>query len=206
MTIMAKNPKDYGLNVEPDAPLEYDTVRMSAITNQNLLADACQCTVSQIRELNPALLKGLAPAGYDIHVPKGSGKTVLAALDNVPESHRNSWRLHRAEPGDTLSLLARRYNTPAAMIASNNTGGGLGTGSFVVIPGAYTPEGSPARRVSRVSAAHKGTAHAAVASTHTAAPRKQPPVAAAKRAPVKAQPHKAAAATVKTAALRQPGL
>ncbi|MGH9663065.1 MAG: lytic transglycosylase domain-containing protein [Bryobacteraceae bacterium] len=46
MTIMAKNPKDYGLDVDADAPIEYDNVTLTAPTGLNLIGDACQCSVA----------------------------------------------------------------------------------------------------------------------------------------------------------------
>ena len=196
MTIMAKNPGDYGLNVDPEPPLEYDTVRMSALTSQNLLADACQCPVSEIRDLNPALLKGMAPAGYEIHVPKGTSQDVLAALGNVPESHRNAWRLHRAEAGDTVALLARRYNTQAALISAHNKlSGPLEAGSMVVIPSAYIPVPATVHRTSRTATR--------VAAAHRTQARKTP--VTAKR--IVSKPQRSTARTpLKSASLRQSGL
>ncbi len=41
ITIMAKNPKDYGLEgIETDAPIEYDSVKAEVATNLSLVADA----------------------------------------------------------------------------------------------------------------------------------------------------------------------
>ncbi len=61
MTIMAKNPKDYGLaDVQLDPPLEYDSLQLTAPTNLNLIADATMQPVSEIQELNPSLLRLLA--------------------------------------------------------------------------------------------------------------------------------------------------
>ncbi len=116
LTIMTKNPKDYGLeNIELDQPLEYDSVDLSANTSIDLVADAADRPVSEIRELNPALLKSIAPAGYQVHVPKGAGNSVRAAVASIPEVHRSSWRLHRVESGETLAVIAKRFNTQARL-------------------------------------------------------------------------------------------
>ena len=62
MTIMTKNAKEYGLdNLVPQSPVEYDTVRMSAATHLNLIGDMTDTPVSQLIELNPSLLKSVAP-------------------------------------------------------------------------------------------------------------------------------------------------
>src|SRR5579863_1587075 len=73
LTIMAKNPKDYDLeNLEVDRPVEYETMDLDSPTNFALVADAADRPVSEIQDLNPALLKPTAPAGYQLRVPKGT--------------------------------------------------------------------------------------------------------------------------------------
>ena len=85
MTIMAKNPSDYGLeDVQLDAPVEYDSIQLTAPTNLNLIADATMQPLSAIQDLNPSLLRVVAPSGFQIHVPKGSAETAQAALESVP--------------------------------------------------------------------------------------------------------------------------
>jgi membrane-bound lytic murein transglycosylase D len=145
MTIMAKNGKDYGLeDLETDPPLEYDTVDITAPTNVALIADASDRPVSELREMNPALLKSVAPAGYSMRVPKGSGTTVMAALEAVPSVRRASWRVHRVERGETLPVIARRFNTPLSALesANNSMVDSPEAGDFVIIPASYSPDPS----------------------------------------------------------------
>src|SRR5581483_9177703 len=111
MTIMTKNPKDYGLeSVDMDAPVEYDSLHLTASTNLNLIADATLQPVSVIRDLNPSLLRQVAPAGFDVHIPKGSADTAMAALETVPAESRQAWRLHHVQAGDTLEAIAKSYH------------------------------------------------------------------------------------------------
>ncbi len=85
MTIMTKNAKEYGLDeVVPQAPLEYDTVEMNATTNLELIGDLTDTPVSQLLDLNPALLKSVAPDGYEVRVPKGSGPSPHGGTSNGP--------------------------------------------------------------------------------------------------------------------------
>lgn len=140
MTIMAKNPQDYGLeNIKFDSPLEYDTIKMTAPTHLALIADLTQRPLQEVREMNPALLKLIAPAGYEVHVAKGSGRTVLAALESVPAAHRAAWRVHRVGSNETVSSIARQYRIPEKSIADANGGRELEpqAGDFVMIPVAY---------------------------------------------------------------------
>ena len=78
LTIMAKNPKDYDLeNLDADRPMEYETMDLDTPTSLALIADAADRPVSEIQDLNPALLKSAAPAGYQLRVPKGTLATVM---------------------------------------------------------------------------------------------------------------------------------
>lgn len=170
MTIMAKNPKDYGLeNIDFDAPVEYDSIRLSASTNLNLIADATMQPVSVIRDLNPALLRMVAPEGYEVHVPKGTGNTAQAALESVPADSRRAWRLHHVEAGDTLETIARAYHLSANRIAAvNGSADSLETGDVLLIPAVYHEPVQPARRSHRTSGLRSTkvgvTQHAAHAS------------------------------------------
>src|SRR5207248_159798 len=140
LTIMGKNAKDYGLeDLEVERPIEYDSVKLDAATNLALVADALDRPVSEIRELNPALLAATAPEGYDLRVPKGSARTLRSALDAVPASRRASWRLHRVERGETLADIARRYRTAASAIATANHSSVVApeAGDMLLIPASY---------------------------------------------------------------------
>jgi membrane-bound lytic murein transglycosylase D len=135
MTIMHKNAKAYDLeNIEVDSPLAYESVEVQAPTHLALVADAADRPVSDIRELNPALLTNVAPAGYTVRVPESTKTMVLAALDNIPPERRASWRIHRVTEGDTIESIARRYNMPVSTITAANAAAEAEIGDVLVIP------------------------------------------------------------------------
>lgn len=135
MTIMHKNAKDYGLeDIEPDPPLEYESVPVESPTHLALIADSADRPVSEIRELNPALLASVAPAGYSVHVPPGTRNQVLTTLATIPAARRASWRIHRVSDGDTLDSIARRFSMPASAIVAANDDGEPRTGEVLIIP------------------------------------------------------------------------
>jgi membrane-bound lytic murein transglycosylase D len=197
LTIMAKNPKDYDLeNLDADRPMEYETIDLDTPTSMALIADAADRPVSEIQDLNPALLKGAAPAGYQMRVPKGSLATVKMALDLVPASHRADWRIHRVVAGETLAEIAHRYSTPLAALTSANQRAALNesaseapvAGDMLVVPAA--------------SHVARTTVRAAVASSHAKVSRK---ALAARRTPANSPTttpaRKAHATTYHTASL-----
>jgi membrane-bound lytic murein transglycosylase D len=187
MTIMAKNPKEYGLEgIETDAPLEYDTIQLTAPTHLALLADVSERTVSDLRELNPALLSNVAPASYEVRIPKGSRISVLAGLEYVPEERRAAWRVHHVSEGETLASIAKQYNMPVSTISSaNKNSANAEAGNVLLIPAPIVEAKRPvaARRTSTASR------RAAPASGSNAAKGSKKPAASspqrAHRTPVK---------------------
>ena len=160
LTIMAKNPKDYGLDgIEVDRPLEYDTVDLEAATSVALLGDMTDRPVTELRDLNPALLGGIAPAGTQFKVPKGMAGTVASALHMVPAESRAAWRMHRVERGETLPAIAKRFRSSTGLIASANKIGGVPQpGDLLMVPVAYRAEAPrPAHR--KATAAVAKSAH-----------------------------------------------
>ncbi len=136
ITIMAKNPKYYELEgLEMDPALEYETVKLTSPTHLTLISDLADRSVTDLRELNPSLLGNLAPAGYELRLPKGVRETLIAGLETVPENRRASWRIHRVTQGDTIASIAKRYNTPAnSILAANNHAADPEVGNLLVIP------------------------------------------------------------------------
>lgn len=122
MAIVSKNLAAYGIPpVQLEPPLEYDDVELTAPANLGLIADAADVPVADIRELNPHLLRNVAPAGTTVRVPKNRSSVVLAGLASVPVERRSAWRLHRIGEGDTLTSIAKRYSTqPKAIVAANS--------------------------------------------------------------------------------------
>ncbi|MCX6605230.1 MAG: transglycosylase SLT domain-containing protein [Acidobacteria bacterium] len=142
MTIMAKNPQNYGLSdIILEEPLQYDTVEMTTMTSLALIADLTGQPVSAIREINPALLKDVAPGGYKLHVPKGTLVTLMAGLELVPENKRLSWRAYRADAGEDIGLIARRFGTSASnLLAVNPELKELPeAGALILVPAAPAP-------------------------------------------------------------------
>ncbi len=151
MTIMGKNPKDYGLeSIDEEAPVEYESIQMDAPTNLELIADASQQPASVIRDLNPSLLRNLAPAGLQVHVPKGAAETTLAALRSVPAANRDAWRLHHVQLGDTLASVASQYHSaPQRITAANSAADSLEAGELLLVPVSFHDESHAPRGITK---------------------------------------------------------
>jgi membrane-bound lytic murein transglycosylase D len=199
MTNMAKNPQDYGLqNVDLDTPVEYDSLQLTAATNLNLIADATLQPVSVIRDLNPSLLRTVVPAGFQVHVPKGSADSTQAALESVPAGSREAWRLHHVASGDTLSEIARTYHvSPDRLADVNGSADSLEVGDVLLIPAAYHEPPSATRKLRGSKAA---LVSGSFRSSKSTSMRQSTHLAAAHRLPSQVLHRKAA---VRTASIAQ---
>ncbi|MGP8244002.1 MAG: transglycosylase SLT domain-containing protein [Bryobacteraceae bacterium] len=143
MTIMEKNAVEYGLdNLQPDSTLAYDTVQLSAPASLDLVSDITDTPVAELAALNPSLLHNVTPQGFALHVPKGSGAELSAAIELVPAEHRTSWRMHKVQAGETLATIGRRFGIAASGLASANhfASGEAADGDWVLIPAAARPQ------------------------------------------------------------------
>jgi membrane-bound lytic murein transglycosylase D len=202
MTIVAKNAKSYGLDeVVPEAPLEYETIEVNSPTHLGLVAAALDRPLSELKDLNPSLLRQVAPAGYAVHIPKDGRSLVEEAFAVVPENRRETWRVHRIEPGDSFAALSKKYATAETLIQASNHDELPEPGKFAAIPITLPAERpASARRVVRHGVPQKQPQRVQVAAAH-----KTPPAVASVRAPqAKAPTGKVAAAKApaKTAAHR----
>jgi membrane-bound lytic murein transglycosylase D len=171
MTIMEKNAAEYGLdNLQLDPPLEYETIEVSAPTSLALVADIADISPAEMAALNPAVLKSTAPAGYTLHVPKGDGMQVAAALQLVPSERRASWRMHRVESGENLALIGKRFGVaPTSIALANNLHSREASqGDQLLIPTAVRAEPAAKRAVSHTAARRSTTSIHRTAVVRTA--------------------------------------
>jgi len=139
MTIMSKNPSQYGLDsVRPDPPEDYDVVRVNYPVDLRLVAECVDAPVEELVELNPSLLRRTTPKDqpFDLHLPPGSTETYRTAIEVIPQDKRVAWRYHKVQPGDSLAGIAKKYHTTERAISQANglKDNDLASQTRVVIP------------------------------------------------------------------------
>ncbi|MGB8064595.1 MAG: LysM peptidoglycan-binding domain-containing protein [Candidatus Sulfotelmatobacter sp.] len=159
VTIMAKNPSQYGLDdVAMDRPADYDTITINYPVDLRLVAECVNSTASELQDLNPSLLRLSTPreGKFELHLPAGTKDDYETAIASIPPDMRLWWRYHEVKPGDTLATLARTYHTTAKQIEEANhlDGAALDADAKLVIPVAPgkhpTSDGATyARRITR---------------------------------------------------------
>jgi membrane-bound lytic murein transglycosylase D len=128
VTIMAKNPAQYGLDsVVKEKPVPYDTIKISYPIDLRLAAECVDATAEDLLDLNPSLLRLTTPKDheFDLHLPAGTAGKFQTAVASIPADKRVWWRYHKVQGGETLASIARTYHTtPKSIAEANNLDGG----------------------------------------------------------------------------------
>ena len=120
---IGEDPEKYGFQDRDVPALTYDVLLVNDATDLDLIARCAGVGTDQVRDLNPALLRGASPPDireYPVRVPRGTGSKAREALRRVPADKRLTWRRHRVERGETLGHIAREYGTSVNDIATLN--------------------------------------------------------------------------------------
>jgi membrane-bound lytic murein transglycosylase D len=122
--IMAKNPKQYGLEgLVPEPAVVSDTVSVNYAVDLRLVADVTDASLPDIVGLNPSLLRMTTPrdADFDLHLPVGTRNVYLKRIQDIPEVKRTSWRFHVVRPGESLDSIASSFHgRPAEIVTAND--------------------------------------------------------------------------------------
>jgi membrane-bound lytic murein transglycosylase D len=123
VTIMAKNPTQYGLDhLEKVQPVPYDTVKIDYPVDLRLVAECVDASASDLQDLNPSLLRMTTPKDheFELRLPVGTKEKFQTAIAAIPPDMRVWWRYHKVQAGDTLASIARTYRTTPRAIAEVN--------------------------------------------------------------------------------------
>lgn len=142
--LVAKDPMRFGIVPDYLPAFEYDSILVPAGTGLGAVALASGASVVELKDLNPSILRGMAPpdASLWVHVPSGTGASASAAIDSIVDllGYRGV-KVAKAISGTTfakkhgLSLKQLRWFNPAMKI---NGKGVLGANQTLRIPTAET--------------------------------------------------------------------
>jgi membrane-bound lytic murein transglycosylase D len=122
LTMVAKDPLLYGIHVDPDPPLKFDTVTLNHSISLRLVADATNATLDDLQALNPQLVRGITPnqQGFNLHVPEGTGVELQKEIATIPADKLTIWRIAKLQSGQTLGEIARQYHVTVASLENVN--------------------------------------------------------------------------------------
>lgn len=129
--LIGKNPEKYGFaNVEYEAPVEFELIKISAAVNLKMMSEKMEIGYDEIKQINPKFRGEVAPVKgngiLEIRVPIGKTQAGLtAARDSIVEklefvADSGETETYRIRPGDSLSTIARKHKTTIAWLRDVN--------------------------------------------------------------------------------------
>jgi len=138
--IIARNPAQYGMNVQPvDAP-SIETITLPKATDLRRVAEWIGIPVQDLQDLNPELRRWTTPVrmdDYDLKVPMGGADAVKNRLVEATPDDFASLNYLTVKNGETLSTIARKLSVSRTDLAEANylkTTAKLTAGQQLVIP------------------------------------------------------------------------
>ena len=122
---ITSDPAKYGFDsVELDDPMEFDEVAFRGAVDLRSIAKLADCTVTELKQLNPAVLNHAAN-GRDgittLRVPHGKGEAIqqkMAEGQSLPAVDLTIQ--HKVRRGETLQKIANKYHVSAKHLALAN--------------------------------------------------------------------------------------
>ncbi|MDC0948221.1 LysM peptidoglycan-binding domain-containing protein [Gammaproteobacteria bacterium] len=105
----------------PNRPY-FELVRIDSAIDFNVISTLSGIDVEEIAALNPGFLRRVIPQSgpYSVLLPVGTGKRLLAGLEQTPVDKRLVWQAYQVKKGDTLSEIADRFDIGVKELRSFN--------------------------------------------------------------------------------------
>lgn len=122
--LIVGDPDKYGFVLpEPDVPIETATLEIERPVKLADLESSLGLPGETLRWLNPELRHQVTPDRvYHLRVPSEVAETAVAVLESLPtrEIPREETGFHMVRPGETLTMIARKYGiAPKTLMAAN---------------------------------------------------------------------------------------
>ncbi|MBQ9394848.1 MAG: LysM peptidoglycan-binding domain-containing protein [Proteobacteria bacterium] len=121
--LIGRNPAAFGLDgIQPDPPFVFDIVDVPGNTKLSILAQAAGCSVDDLKELNPELLKDVTPPGkqYSLRIPLNKHNAFVEKFDNVKKKYADASERMTLRFGETLEILGEDIDVPARVLRNLN--------------------------------------------------------------------------------------
>ncbi len=118
------DPAKYGIELPPlEDELIYESININKQLLLKTLAKEMDVDHKLLKELNPELRQDVTPGDtYELKVPSGKGEILMAKLDSIPAyvPPVPAYVIHKVRNGESLSVIADRYNTSIRSIMDMN--------------------------------------------------------------------------------------
>ncbi len=127
ITIISKNPERYGFSQPVEEAWELERVMVPGAVELRAIAGSIGADPELIRDLNPALLRGVTPVNktkQEINLSPGTRELLMAEIHRLPRYRARavsvSVHRYRVRRGDTLGKIASRHRTTPRVLARLN--------------------------------------------------------------------------------------
>ncbi|HET9424624.1 MAG TPA: transglycosylase SLT domain-containing protein [Gemmatimonadaceae bacterium] len=122
--LIAKEPAKYGVSISPRPAWVYDSVKVPALTSLAAVARAAGVPVKAVKDLNPQILRGMAPPRDSamLRIPVGTATRFDSAFAAIPDSLRRGAKVVRTKGTETAEKLAAMTKVQARRIPEFNRG------------------------------------------------------------------------------------
>jgi len=140
MTILAKDPARYGFVPPAEEAVPTEVLSLPEPLDLRIVAQAAGIPVQNLQALNPELNHLVTPPhgpDYPLRVPAGAADEFARKFSEIKKTRRVSWQRHVIRRGETLSQIARRYDTSVQVLLDLNRLPSrhlLRTGRSLVVP------------------------------------------------------------------------
>lgn len=127
VTIIAKDPARFGYPAPTGAGerFSYDSIRVDLATPLSVLAQVGNLPLPQLVDLNPHMVRQVAPANYWVWVPAGQAAGLRQAYAESEFRRRGGFGYYRVREGDSLQRLADLSGVSPDRIRSLNLSANL---------------------------------------------------------------------------------
>ena len=120
--LIAKDPAKYGMDITVRPRFTYDSVTVPALTSLAAIARAAGSTVTELKALNPQILRGMAPPKTEtvMRIPAGTAVRFDSAFAELPDSVHSGARVVRTRGGESVEKIAKLTGVSARQIGIFN--------------------------------------------------------------------------------------
>ncbi|NQV64776.1 MAG: LysM peptidoglycan-binding domain-containing protein [SAR86 cluster bacterium] len=133
------DPAKYNIELLPIANEPYwEMVNTGSQLDLSVAAEIAEISIDELYLLNPAFNKwSTHPDGpHELLLPRQQADTFRVNLAALPLNQRLSWQRHKVKSGESLGVIAQKYNTSVAtlQLANKNKGNLIRAGQSLMIP------------------------------------------------------------------------
>jgi membrane-bound lytic murein transglycosylase D len=121
--VVAKNPAQYGFDITPAEPIDYEKVTVPRAIDLRRVAEWTGTSIDEIQALNPELRRWTTPIRYpeyEVKVPPGTAEAFSTRLSSASPSDFVTLNWYTVKRGETLSSIARKLRVARSELAEAN--------------------------------------------------------------------------------------